>query len=266
VTLRLVHSPSQARTGGGNRVALAGRRIAATGLSALAAAGRMRQLRKASSPEARRGRALLLRDFFGELVRVHRIEVQASGPIPLGPALLASNHVSYLDPIVVGSLVPCVPISKLDVAAWPVVGAFAHELGVLFVARGDRHSGMRVMRGAARAFAERLPVLNFPEGTTTTGGSVLPFQEGLFGLACRAGVPVVPVSLAYDPPIAAWVGDDSFLPHYFRIAGEERVRARLRFGAAIPHARNAGAAELARAAQTCVSEMLESCDVAAVGG
>ncbi len=251
---------------GGNRVVRAGRRIAGTGLSALAAAGRMRQLRKASSNAARRERALLLRDFFAELVRLHRIEVHASGPVPLGPALLASNHVSYLDPIVIGSLVPCVPISKLDVAVWPIIGGLARELGVLFVERSDRHSGMRVMRGAARAFAERLAVLNFPEGTTTTGESVLPFKDGLFGLASRAGVPVVPVSVAYDAPLAAWIGEQSFLPHYFRIAGEERVRVRLRFGAAIPHARHASATELARSARDRVGEMLEDRDVAAVGG
>ncbi len=247
-------------------MARAGQRIAATGLSALLAAGRMRRLRNASSPDARRERALLLRDFFAELVRLHGIEVHISGPLPLGPALLASNHVSYLDPIVIGSLLPCVPISKLDVAAWPVIGTFARDLGVLFVARGDHHSGMRVMRGAARAFAQRLSVLNFPEGTTSTGETVLPFKEGLFGLACRAGVPVVPVSLAYDPPCAAWIGEQSFLPHYFWLAGEKRVRVHLRLGAALPHARHASAAQLARAARTCVSEMLEDRDVAAVGG
>ncbi len=74
------------------------------------------------------------------------------------------------------------------------------------------------------------------------------------------------MSLAYDPPTAAWVGDDSFLPHYLRVAGEERLRARLRFGAAIPHARSASAIQLARAAHMSVSEMLENRDVAAVGG
>ncbi len=246
-------------------MARAGRRIAATGLSALAAAGRMRQLRKAPSHAAIRERAHLLRDLFSELIRLHRIEVRASGPLPLGPALLASNHVSYLDPIVVGSLIPCVPISKVEVAAWPVIGSLARELGVLFVARGNPHSGMRVMRGAGRAFAERVPVLNFPEGTTTTGETVFPFKEGLFGFACRAGVPVVPVSLAYDPPLAAWVGEDTFLPHYLQIAGLERVRVCLRFGPAIPYARNASASQLARATHLRVSEMLEDQDVAAVG-
>ncbi|HEY6005132.1 MAG TPA: lysophospholipid acyltransferase family protein, partial [Anaeromyxobacter sp.] len=163
--------------------ARAGGRIARTGVTALGAAARLRQLAQADSTALRRERALFLRDLFKRVAALHGIEIHGEGPVPVGPALLAANHVSYLDPIAVGALVPCVPISKVDVSAWPVIGGFARDLGVLFVDRGNGHSGMRVLRDAARTLAGGVSVLNFPEGTTTAGDRVLRFREGLFAVA-----------------------------------------------------------------------------------
>jgi 1-acyl-sn-glycerol-3-phosphate acyltransferase len=248
-----------------SRLVRAGKRIAATGVSALAANGKLRRLHGGPLAAIRRERALLLRDFFSQLCHLHGLEVVMSGARPCGEALLASNHLSYFDPIAIGSVIPCVPISKMDVASWPIIGTLARELGVLFVNRGNSHSGMRVMRGAVRAFADRLPVLNFPEGTTTMGETVLPFRSGLFGLAMRTGVPVVPVSLQYDPPEAAWVGEAKFLPHYLRMAGEDRIRVEIHFGPALEPAAFPTARELARAAHTLVLEQLGGAHVAAVG-
>ena len=122
------------------------------------------------------------------------------GGLPPGPLLLACNHVSWLDPLVVAASVPCAPISKLDVRGWPLVGGLAGLLGVIFHARGDQGSGLRVLRQVEVALAAGLPVLNFPEGTTTDGAGVLRFHKGLFGLAARLGVPAVPVALRYLVP------------------------------------------------------------------
>jgi 1-acyl-sn-glycerol-3-phosphate acyltransferase len=190
------------------------------------------------------------------ILDLHGIELDAGGPLPLGAALLAANHVSWLDPLVVASLLPCMPVSKADVSSWPVVGTIARELGVFFVSRGDMLSGMRVLRGTQAAFSHGLPVLNFPEGTTTRGESVLPFRRGLFGIAHSAGVPVVPVAIAYDPPELAWVGDDAFLPHWLSLAGSRRARAVVRLGRPIPATAHPSAHELARAARAEVVRLL----------
>lgn len=253
--LRLVAAvPAAARAGG---------RIARTGALAVAAAGKARRLDADDGARLRRERALLLRDVFRRVAALHGIEIRGEGALPLGPALLASNHVSYLDPIAVGSLVACVPVSKVDVSRWPVIGGFARDLGVLFVDRGSGHSGMRVLKDAARTLAGGVSVLNFPEGTTTTGDRVLRFREGLFAIARSAGVPVVPVALAYDPPELAWVGDETFVPHYLRLAGSARARARVRFGAPLAPGRYASEAALAAAARTAVESLLGGADGAA---
>src|SRR5262249_19522022 len=70
-----------------------------------------------------------------------------------------------------------------------------------------------------------------PEGTTTDGsGPPLPFRRGLFGIARRAGVRVLPVALRLDPPDAAWVGGAPFLPHYWRMTTRPSLHAFVRFG------------------------------------
>lgn len=165
------------------------------------------------------------------VARRHGLDLDAIGPRPSGPAILVANHVSWLDPVAIGALVPCVPIAKAEVESWPVVGKLCRELGVIFVKRGEPGSGARALLQARRALARGLPVLAFPEGTTTDGAQVLRLQRGLFGLARRLGVPVVPVSLRYEDPAAAWLGDDGFGPHWYATMARERTRVELRFGA-----------------------------------
>ncbi len=245
--------------------ARAGQRIAGTGAVAATAVAKLGVLQRRNPSAGRRERARLLRDSLARLTSLHGIEVRIEGRRLWGPALLASNHVSWLDPVVLGGLVPCVPISKLDVSSWPVVGTLARDLGVLFVDRGDGHSGMAVLRGAVRALDDGLPVLNFPEGTTTRGDRVLPFRTGLFSVARSRGVDVVPVAIVYDPPELAWVGDDAFVPHYLKLAGRAGARAMVRFGEPLPARDFETGADLAAAARARVEALLGGRRAAAVG-
>lgn len=240
------------------RAARAGARIARLGLATVGTAGRARRVAGACDRDDARERALVLRDAARHVLELHGVTVEASGPLPLGPVLLAANHLSWLDPLVVASLIPCAPVSKLDVARWPVIGSIARDLGVVFVARGDPASGARALGEVAGALGRGVSVLNFPEGTTTTGGRVLPFRTGTFGLALRLGVPVVPVALAYDPPSLAWVGDATFVPHYLALAARPRTRATVRLGAAVTPAPGARATQLAAALRDEVERMLEA--------
>jgi 1-acyl-sn-glycerol-3-phosphate acyltransferase len=182
---------------------------------------------------------------------LHRIDVTVDGRLPDGPAVYVSNHLGYFDPIVLGSIAPCIALAKREVREWPVVGPRLRWLGVLFVDRGCPFSGARALRAMRRALSLGTSVLNFAEGTTTDGSGVLPFHRGAFGVARLARVPVVPVRLSYDDPRVAWVGDDTFVPHYLSTLARGRVRARVVVGRPIapfaaPSAR--GLADLARAA------------------
>jgi 1-acyl-sn-glycerol-3-phosphate acyltransferase len=167
------------------------------------------------------------------LLDLHGVDVRWAGPMPVAPAVLVTNHVSYLDPLVIASVAPCIAIAKQESRRWPLIGAGLRALGVVFVRRGNAHSGAVALRRAKRAVERGAMVLNFPEGTTGDGRALAPFCRGIFGLAALAGVPVVPAHLAYDDERVHWFGDQKFLPHYRTLCRTARIHARLRFGAPI---------------------------------
>jgi 1-acyl-sn-glycerol-3-phosphate acyltransferase len=233
-------------------------RAAATGCLAAATLLRAgRATRAASDPAARWGRAAVFAGAARRVLALHGVRVRIAGFLPRGPVLLVANHVSYLDPIAVASVVACAPISKADLARWPVFGAVARRTGVLFHDRGDTRSGLRILREARRTLQDGLPVLNFPEGTTTAGGPPLPFRLGLFGMARRAAVPVVPLAITYLPAELAWVGEATFLPHYLGLAARAESEIEVIFGAPLAPEAYGSAADLARAAHGRVAAMLE---------
>jgi 1-acyl-sn-glycerol-3-phosphate acyltransferase len=232
-------------------LARAASRVMSVGGHALETIGRARwNFRR----DDRRARAALLHETCVRVCELHGFSVEVEGAPPSGPCLLVANHLSYIDPLILGSLSPCVPVAKAEIAGWPIVGAGAQALGVLFVKRGDAWSGARALRSSLRSLQAGVPVLGFPEGTTSHGGDVLPFYRGLFGIAARARVPVVPLALRYDDPQAAWVGDTWFLPHYLRTAMRPQTRAFVRVGE--PMDPSGAADTLADAARTRVTALL----------
>jgi 1-acyl-sn-glycerol-3-phosphate acyltransferase len=156
------------------------------------------------------------------------------GPRPKGLALLAANHLGWLDPLIVGALHPCVALAKREVAEWPVIGSQARALGTVFVDRDDTMGRAVALRRARRAFLEGASVMNFPEGTTTRGDIVLPFRAGLFGVARDLGVPIVPVRISYDDSSMAWVDEETFLPHFFSVARRARAKVTVHLAPPLP--------------------------------
>jgi len=171
--------------------------------------------------------------------------------------VLVSNHVSYMDPVTLCSLVACVAIAKQEVASWPVIGETLRTLGVMMVAREDAHSGARVLRQTMRMLASGLPVLAFPEGTTSPGDRILPLRRGLFGAARIVDVPVVPVAIRYDAPTMAWIGNASFVPHYLRNSLRHTTKVGVNFGDPIGPDASPTAEGLARLARERLIVLLD---------
>jgi lyso-ornithine lipid O-acyltransferase len=190
------------------------------------------------------------------LCALHGVRAFLRGTPPETPCVLVANHVSYFDPVVLAAHTPLVAIAKQDVAAWPLVGEACRRLGVSFVERGDAHSGARVLREVARALDHGVSVLVFPEGTTTSGDEVLPFKRGVFGVAQRLGAPIAPVALRYDRADAAWVGDETFLPHYVRSMAHVCTRVSVEYLARLPRDRGQSANGLAELARRSIARAL----------
>ncbi|MEW6273313.1 MAG: lysophospholipid acyltransferase family protein [Thermodesulfobacteriota bacterium] len=190
--------------------------------------------------------------------RIVGMRLEVRGTIPAGPVLLAANHLSYLDVVVLASLLDAVFVAKSDVAGWPVVGALCKRVGTVFVERRCKRDLLRVLPVLSDALRAGTSVVVFPEGTTTDGGRVLPFKSPLFEAALRSGRAVCVASLDYaidggavDPARhVCWWGEMTFARHLFALLGLRGVRARVVFGArpiAAPERK-----ELARAARAAV--------------
>ena len=135
--------------------------------------------------------------------------------------LICSNHLSYLDIVVYAAVSPCVFVSKREVGRWPVLGFFARCGGTIFVNRQSRASAEDVARQMAEVMGTGVPVLLFPEGTSTDGSSVLRFHPTLLEPAVELGSATTAAAIAYrasgvDERKLCWYGDDPFLPHLLR--------------------------------------------------
>jgi 1-acyl-sn-glycerol-3-phosphate acyltransferase len=161
-----------------------------------------------------------------------------AGPVPReGVFLVASNHVSYLDILVLGSLYPSLFLAKREIASWPLFGWIARGAGTLFV---DREQSRDVIR-AGREMSDRLelglPLTIFPEGRSSRGVEILPFQPSLLEPAAKAGVPCWAASISYETPGAegapsrtvCWHDSESLLTHFPRLVGLRKVIAKVRF-------------------------------------
>ncbi len=190
------------------------------------------------------------------------LSLTVDGTYPKRGALI-SNHLGYLDIVVYAALSPCVFVSKAEIEHWPVLGWFARMSGTVFVERGKGGSAARAMAGLKAASDAGIPVVFFPEGTTTNGHELLPFHSGLLAQVLEAGEPVTPAFLQYslDPNAAAkngpgvtveddvcYWGDVSIVKHIFRFFGLYGARGHVRIGAE-PIRLNVGADNRKQAAE-----------------
>ena len=161
-----------------------------------------------------------------------------SGQVPKeGAFLVASNHVSYLDILVLASLYPSLFLAKREIASWPVFGWIARGAGTVFIDRDQAKDVVRAGRELSARLELDLPVTIFPEGKSSRGVAILPFQPSLLEPAARAGVPCWAASISYEaegstlPPsrTICWHDSESLGTHFPRLLGLKRVVAHVRF-------------------------------------
>lgn len=142
------------------------------------------------------------------------LRVNVHGDAAAGPVVLAANHVSYLDIMVIGAQSDTIFVAKSDVADWPVIGPLSRLIGTVYVSRSRARA--REERNRMRAVLRRhRRVCLFPEGTSSDGTVVLPFRSTLFDAVQEAGITVQPLSIVWrdEGRAYAWYGDMSLLPH-----------------------------------------------------
>lgn len=174
------------------------------------------------------------------------IQVTVRGAIcPERPALFVANHASYLDIVVLGSLLPAAFVAKKEVGQWPGIGVLAKLGRTVFVDRRPRKSLDQRDEMMARLTDAAESLVLFPEGTSNDGNRVLPFKSALFSVAESRStngraLPVQPVSIAYTRldglpighawrPFYAWYGDMELAPHLWTVLGLGRLTVEVEF-------------------------------------
>lgn len=147
-----------------------------------------------------------------------------------GTCLYVGNHISYVDPVAVMSHVDAHVVAKAEVAKWPLVGFGAWLVGTIFVNREQKDSRTATAEAIYKALSEDTSILVFPEGTTTAGPQTIPFRPRSFEAAEKAEVPVQPIAIYYDNPEVAYIGTDTFVPHFFRLFKNKTITGRVEFG------------------------------------
>lgn len=170
------------------------------------------------------------------------------------PVIYVSNHCSWLDVPVLGTVLPSVFVAKGDIGAWPIMGTVSRIGRTIFVSRQRSTTGRERDEMVSRLIEGDNLVL-FPEGTSSDGMRVLPFMSAFFAIAkmppLRKGAetdpplltyapgmaPLIqPVSLVYDRldglnvnrhrrPIFSWYGDMDLAPHVWQLAQWRSMRA-----------------------------------------
>ena len=155
-------------------------------------------------------------------------------PVRGRSVLFVSNHVSWVDIVVIGSIVPVAFVAKREVASWPLVGITAKVQRTVFVDRARRHQAANAIGEIVQRLASGTSVVLFAEGTSSDGNRVLPFRSTLVGAVKEAsaqagsGILIQPMSIAYTGqhgipmgrqhrPLVAWYGDLDFMPHIKRL-------------------------------------------------
>lgn len=176
--------------------------------------------------------------------RLLGFRVEASGrKSTVHPTLYASNHVSYIDIMVLGSLIEGSFVAKAEVASWPLYGWLAKLQRSVFVERRGRKAVAH-----RDEMSDRLErgddLILFPEGTSSDGIHVLPFKSSLFSVAERrtgsTSIAVQPVSIAYRSvgglpmprymrPYFAWYGDMELASHLWQVLRLGRVTVVVEF-------------------------------------
>jgi 1-acyl-sn-glycerol-3-phosphate acyltransferase len=170
--------------------------------------------------------------------RIAGMEIEVVGRVPQAPYFLVCNHLSYVDIAALRSAVVGVFVAKAEIQNWFLAGRICRDMGVIFIDRTNRRDIPRAGAQIIERLNEGEGVIVFPEGTSTRGDDVQPFNSSFLEFAAKSDVPVSYASISYDTPpgeepasnMVCWWEDISFVAHMLRLFRLPRFTATITFG------------------------------------
>ena len=177
-----------------------------------------------------------------KLLRIVGVATRVTGVPPAegeAAAMIAANHVSWLDIFAISSIRPTRFIAKSEIRDWPLAGWVVERAGTIFIRRDRRRDTARINELVHAALAEGDRVGLFPEGMTTEGDQLLRFHSSLFEPAVANRAHVHPCAIRYEHAdgalcrAMAYVGELSFMQSLGLVIRQRGVVARIAFAAPI---------------------------------
>lgn len=171
-------------------------------------------------------------------LRIFNVKVRKNfSPIdPDENYLIVSNHLSYLDILIISSYFPTCFVTSNEMKETPFLGQLCLLGGCLFVERRSRAGITSEVKELSSALANGLNVVIFPEATSTNGEAVIRFRRPLFQAALNSRSKVLPVCLNYrtldgekltihNRDKVFWYGDMAFLGHALKLFTHKSIVA-----------------------------------------
>jgi len=196
-----------------------------------------------------------------DLSQSMNVELHTYGEQMSESGLLVSNHISWLDTIVLTKARALGFVARHDLAEWPFLGTFTQRMGSVFINRNNKFQAYRSIPALEERLNQGRSVHIFPESTTSVGASVLAFFPMFYEAAVRTGKPVQPVAIRYTDGSGnllkepAYINNDTFFDTLGRILLVDRVHTHLHFLTPID-SRNHDRKALARLSRQMIRDSL----------
>jgi 1-acyl-sn-glycerol-3-phosphate acyltransferase len=205
----------------------------------------------------------MAKNWSGRLLSILSIRLCHRGTPPApetSRAMLAANHVSWLDVYSLQTVCPARFVAKAEIRSWPLLGWLSRNAGTLFIERSKRSDTARINKHISEALASGDRVAVFPEGTTGDGKALMHFHASLLQPAVNVEAMLYPVAIRYtnmagEISTAAPYVNISMIESLRRILREPLINVELIFGPPID-SNGKNRRELARCVEHAIANAL----------
>lgn len=189
------------------------------------------------------------------------IDIRVRGTPCPPPVFVVANHISWLDILIISSVLPISFLSKAEIRNWLLIGTLAAKAGTLFIHRGSKNGAAEAIKLMQNKLDAGHSVASFPEAKTTHGFEVHTFHPRLFAAAIGSNVLVQPVALRYPHedgihPHVPYVDEANIIRHSFRIMCAKNTIASVTFCEPIKSSGKLRK-ELAQSARDAIAQVIE---------
>jgi len=183
-------------------------------------------------------RQLIFQSWARAFRSIANMKIEVIGTPPKPPFFLVCNHLSYVDIPALRCVADGVFVAKGEIESWFLAGRIVRDMGTIFIDRQNRRDIPRAGELIIKRLDDGEGVMVFPEGTSTKGEEVLPFNSSFLEFAARTDLPVSYCSISYKTPIGeipaseavSWWDETTFADHMRRLFTVKEFIAVINFG------------------------------------